>query len=190
MKKLFCVIGPSGSGKSTYVSYAKKAGDFGEIISTTTRPPRKGEVDGKDYHFVSQNEFQELEMIQRDEYAGHFYGTAQRDLETAYQKNSHAFMVVTYEGALMFKKLFEKRKLDIEVVTIFIYTPVEELQQRMLSRGDTIEHVQERIDNIQKRKEYENINKVDYVFHVDVHLSITENSQRFLKLVQDVISNC
>ena len=53
-RKLFGIVGPSGSGKSTYVAYARKKTGYGEIISTTTRAPRTGEVDGKDYHFVSR----------------------------------------------------------------------------------------------------------------------------------------
>ena len=61
MKKLLCIIGPSGSGKSTYVNYAINKFNYGEIISTTTRNPRIGEKDGKDYHFVSKKEFENLQ---------------------------------------------------------------------------------------------------------------------------------
>jgi Guanylate kinase len=187
VKKLLCVIGPSGSGKSTYVHYVKEKMHFGEIISTTTRVPRKGEIDGVDYHFVSHQEFLEMDMIQRDEYANQFYGTAQKDLDNAYQNNDFAFMVVTYEGAQMFKKLFVERNFDIEVVTVFIYTPIEELRQRMIHRGDDIEKVNERIDNIQKRKEYENKEKTDYVFYVDINHSLEESCENFQSFIMDII---
>lgn len=186
MKKLFCIIGPSGSGKSTYVRYAKKYNHFGEIISTTTRTPRPGEVDGRDYHFVSLKQFDSIPMIEVDEYAGNKYGTAQRDLENAYSENDSAFMVITYEGAQSFKKLFQEENLDIQVITIFIYTPIEELEKRMIKRGDDLNKVNERINNIRKRQEYQNKTKTDYVFEDDAHQSIEENCQRFVEFIQQI----
>ena len=99
------IVGPSGSGKSTYVNYVVEKLKYGEIVSTTTRAPRIGEVDGVDYHFVSREEFNSLDMIQRDEYAGNCYGTAQRDLDAAFKDCEYAFMVVTYEGAVDFKRI-------------------------------------------------------------------------------------
>lgn len=187
MKKLLCVIGPSGSGKSTYVNYAIEKEGYGEIISTTTRLPRIGEVDGKDYHFVSYEEFQSIEMIQKDEYAGHYYGTAQKDLDDAFKKSDCAFMVVTYEGAMDFQQLFQRKHLDIQVITLFVYTPIDILKQRMIHRGDDIEKINERIANIEKRKEYENMNKTDYVFHVNTSLSLEECCQEFLQLVESIV---
>ena len=186
MKKLLCVIGPSGSGKSTYVNYVREKKGYGEIIATTTRLPRVGEVDGKDYHFVSDDEFLSIEMIQKDEYAGHYYGTAQKDLDDAFKKSDCAFMVVTYEGAMDFQQLFHRKHLDIQVITLFVYTPIDILKQRMIHRGDDIEKINERIVNIEKRKEYENMNKTDYVFHVNTSLSLEECCQEFLQLVESI----
>jgi len=185
-KKLYCIIGPSGSGKSTYVNYVREQIGYGEIVSTTTRTPRKGEVDGKDYHFVSREQFKNLEMIQVDEYAGNMYGTAQKDLDEAFSNSSYAFMVVTYEGALMFQSLFKKLHLNIDVITIFVYTPIEELEKRMLNRGDDIHKIRERIANIKNRKEYENKEKTDYVFKVNKNLSQKETCQAFLEFIKSI----
>lgn len=186
MKKLLCIIGPSGSGKSTYVNYAINKFNYGEIISTTTRNPRIGEKDGKDYHFVSKKEFENLDMIQRDEYAGNCYGTALKDIEEAYKESDIAFMVVTYEGAVDFKRIFKERNMDIEVISIFVYTPIEILEERMIKRGDDLEKVKERIDNIQKRKEYDNMNKTDYIFEPDIHMSIEEVSHQFIEFISKI----
>lgn len=185
-KKLFCIIGPSGSGKSTYVHYARQVLGYGEIISTTTRPPRVNEIDGKDYHFVTREEFQKIPMIEVDEYSGNLYGTAQKDLDHAYAHSSFAFMVITYEGALSFRQLFQELHLDIDVITIFVHTPIEELRKRMLLRGDRLEDVTKRIENIKERNEYENMNKVNYVFEVDVHLSMQEVCQQFVELLKSI----
>lgn len=185
-QKLFGIVGPSGSGKSTYVAYARKMTGFGEIISTTTRLPRKGEQDGKDYHFVSDEEFKKIEMIEVDEYSGNFYGTAQKDLDNAYCQSDCAFMVITYEGTQSFKRVFKEKNLDIEVITIFVYTPIEELEKRMIHRGDDMRKVQERIENIQKRNEYGNMEKTDYVFQVDLNLSLEETCQAFTNFIQSI----
>lgn len=182
-KKLIGIVGPSGSGKSTYVAFARKQTGYGEIISTTTRQPRVGEVNGKDYHFVSREEFVNIDMIEVDEYSGNLYGTAQKDLDNAYRESDYAFMVITYEGAQSFKQLFMEKGLDIDVITVFVYTPIEELQKRMILRGDDLEKVQERIDNIKKRREYENKEKTDYVFEVNVNDSIDDVCQQFVDFI-------
>lgn len=186
MKKLYCVIGPSGSGKSTYVNYVVDKLNYGEIVSTTTRFPRVGEIDGIDYHFVSKEEFNSLDMIQRDEYAGNCYGTAQRDLDAAFKNSNYAFMVVTYEGAVDFKRIFKERNLDIEVITIFIYTPIEVLRDRMINRGDDIDKVNQRIANIEQRKEYDNKDKTDYVFEPNIDLSLEQACHQFLEFMINI----
>ncbi len=185
-KILFGIVGPSGSGKSTYVAYARKKTGFGEIISTTTRSPRKGEVNGKDYHFVSQEEFKNIDMIEVDEYSGQFYGTAQKDLDNAYLQSDCAFMVITYEGAQSLQKLFKERHLDIDVITVFVHTPIEELEKRMIHRGDDMDKIKERIENIKKRKEYDNLYKTDYVFQADIGLSLEETCQQFTNFINKI----
>lgn len=186
MKRLYCIIGPSGSGKSTYVHDAVKNMGYGEIISTTTRLPRQNERDGIDYHFVSEDVFFSLNMVQRDEYAHHYYGTAQKDIDNAFKNSSYAFMVVTYEGAIDFKKIFKERELDIEVITIFIYTPLDILKERMIKRGDDYEKIMQRINNIENRKEYDNKEKTDYVFEVDTSLSIDESCFQFRQFIESL----
>ena len=184
-KTLFCVIGPSGSGKSTYVKYAISKLGYGEIISTTSRTPRSGEIDGKDYHFVSREQFESLEMIQRDEYAGNYYGTAKKDLDHAFSQSEYAFMVITYESSQYFKNMFKEKNMGIDVVTIFIHTPIEELEKRMILRGDDPLKIKERIENIVNRKEYENKDKVDFIFDVNTSSSIEEVCEDFITLLNE-----
>lgn len=185
-KTLLAIIGPSGSGKSTYVAYARQILGYGEIISTTTRIPRIGEINGKDYHFVTREEFEKIDMIEVDEYSGQLYGTAQKDLDNAYSSCDKAFMVITYEGAKSFKHLFKERHLDIDVVTIFIDTPIEELEKRMIKRGDSFDKIQERIANIKKRKEYDNKQKTDYIFSVDLSLSLQDTCNQFIQFIEKI----
>lgn len=185
-KTLFCVIGPSGSGKSTYVKYAIEKLGYGEIISTTSRTPRSGEIDGKDYHFVSKEQFESLEMIQRDEYAGNYYGTAKRDLDFAFENSNYAFMVITYESSQYFKNMFKEKNMGIDVVSIFIHTPIEELEKRMILRGDDPVKIKERIENIVNRKEYENKDKVDFIFDVNTSSSIEEVFNDFINFIKQI----
>ena len=73
-KRIVLLFGPSGSGKSVL---SKKLFDLGyvELISSTTREPRAGEINGKDYYFLTAEEFEKTKMIEKTQYNGNWYGT-------------------------------------------------------------------------------------------------------------------
>lgn len=79
-KRLLCIMGLSGSGKTT-VGNILLANKIPKIITHTTRDERISELDGKDYWFVSREEFAEIPMIESDVYAGNFYGTSRKEIE-------------------------------------------------------------------------------------------------------------
>jgi guanylate kinase len=144
MTTIFIVSAPSGSGKSTLVSsLLRSVPGLLFSVSYTTRPPRGKEVDGRDYHFVSPEEFQA--MRDRDEFlesAGVFgkcYGTHRKVLDRARAEGKDLVLDIDVQGARQLKIRFP------EAVTVFILPPSrEELEQRLRARGEDSEEVIQR----------------------------------------------
>jgi guanylate kinase len=95
---------PSGGGKTT-ISQAlrERRADVGYSVSATTRPPRPGEVDGRDYHFVSRSDFDRMiaagEFLEWAEYAGNRYGTVRGEVEAVLQSGRHVLLDIEVQGA-------------------------------------------------------------------------------------------
>ena len=125
---------PSGAGKTTIArELLARRPDVGYAVSCTTRAPRRGEVDGKDYSFVSREEF--LERRARDEFAesaevhGHLYGTLRSEVERVLSSGRHVVMDIDVQGALQFKAAFPG------AVTVFVLPPsADVLLQRLRER--------------------------------------------------------
>jgi guanylate kinase len=132
---LVVVSGPSGAGKGTICKRLLETKDnIVASVSNTTRMPRAGEVDGKNYFFVSREEF--LEMVERDgfiEYAevyGNYYGTPREFVEQNIQKGKDVLLEIDIQGALQVKEKYK------EGVFVFILPPsMEELKCRITKRG-------------------------------------------------------
>lgn len=183
-KIIFCLVGPSASGKSTLIKENMEKLNFGEIVSTTTRAPRIGEKNGIDYNFVSKNDFEKLDMLEKDEYAGDFYGTSLQAVFNSLEDKNGTMTAITFEGAQNIKRYIREHKLEnLDVVSIFIATPKIELKQRMIDRGDSEKSIQKRLDNIIKRKEYDNMFKTDYIFIPD-NLSKYRTNSNFCNLLE------
>jgi len=136
--RLFVISGASGVGKGTVLkAIMKMDASLQFSVSATTRPPRPSEVHGREYYFITDEQFQE--MIANDgflEYNGHmgsFYGTPKQQLEEKLQLG-HVLLDVEPVGA------FNVRKARPDAVLIFIAPPsMEELERRLRGRGDTCE---------------------------------------------------
>ena len=142
---LIVISGPSGVGKSSIVEavLATTASVFS--VSATTRPPRQGETDGVDYHFVSRQEFLDAiaarQVLEWAEYGGNFYGTPKAQVEAAIDAGSNVILDIENDGAKQVKRAFP------DALLIFITPPdLEELEKRLRGRGDTAEaDVQKRL---------------------------------------------
>jgi guanylate kinase len=147
--KLIIFSAPSGSGKTTIVRHLLDSGLPLEFsISACTRKPRSGEVDGKDYYFMSVDEFKE--KIDRDHfveweevYPGLLYGTLKSELERIWKMEKHVIFDVDVAGGLNLKKQFGTHALSV-----FVMPPsIEELETRLKSRGtDDGEDIRTRIE--------------------------------------------
>jgi len=162
MTNVFIISAPSGSGKSTLVKKLREQIPNLEFsISYTTRKPRGAEQDGREYYFVSREQFED--MIAKDEFLeyanvfGNYYGTAQRFLSKAKQDGSDLLLDIDVQGA-------EQIRTKIpQAVSIFILPPNRgELEQRLRNRSQDAESViQKRLDAA--TREIENYGKYDYI---------------------------
>uniref|UniRef100_A0A7V4N3I8 Guanylate kinase n=1 Tax=Thermodesulfobacterium geofontis TaxID=1295609 RepID=A0A7V4N3I8_9BACT len=142
---IIVVTGPSGVGKTSLLKYLPSE-EFYISVSHTTRSPRKGEVDGKDYYFVSKEKF--LEMIKNGEFLewvevfGTYYGTAKNEIEKAFSQNKHLILDIEVIGATRMKSYFGN-----SAVFIFILPPsIEEIEKRLKKRATEEENkIKERI---------------------------------------------
>lgn len=146
--KLFVISGPSGAGKSTIVrELLKSAPDLVLSVSVTSRKPRPGEVDGRDYFFVTEEEFrkriEEDYFLEWAEVHGSFYGTPKDFVLDCLKNNSSVILEIDVQGATQVKEKFP------EAVLIFVEPPdFEELERRLKERStDDEETIRKRLQN-------------------------------------------
>jgi len=138
------IVAPSGAGKSSLVNALLQSEPGLTLsLSTTTRSPRPGEVDGRDYRFVTPEVFkQERDQAQFLEWAevhGHFYGTSKTWIENQMQAGSDVILEIDWQGAQQIRKLIPA------VQWIFIFPPsIEALEERLRKRGQDDEATIER----------------------------------------------
>ena len=161
MGKLFVISGASGVGKSTVLSQVmEERQDLRFSVSATTRTPRKGEVDGQSYYFVTKDKFLDMiekrEFLEYDAHMENYYGTPKAQLEEKLQKGN-VILDIEPNGA------FNVRRERPDAVLIFIAPPsLEELERRLRSRGDTSEE-QIRVRQARVAWEVEQSKQYNYV---------------------------
>jgi guanylate kinase len=159
---LVIVSGPSGAGKSTVISMLSKLRpDIRFSVSATTRSPRPGEVDGRDYFFKSHEEFWRMvqadEFLEHAEYVGNFYGTPEEPVNQRLAEGYNVLLDIEVQGA---SEIMEKRP---DAVSIFLTPPsLEVLEKRLRGRGtDSEEKIHERL--LAAHREYSQIHKYRYI---------------------------
>jgi guanylate kinase len=132
---MLMIVAPSGAGKSSLVNaLLQDEAGVKLSLSTTTRAPRPGEVDGKNYRFVSQEEFirerDQGQFLEWAEVHGHFYGTSKPWIESQMQAGNDVILEIDWQGAQQIRKLIPS------VQWIFIFPPsIEALEERLRKRG-------------------------------------------------------
>ncbi len=160
--KLIVISGPSGAGKSTVVFKAIEGReDICFSTSVTTRKPRPGEVDGREYFFVDLDRFREMvendELLEHAEYVANSYGTPRAYVEEKLDAGLNVLLDIEVQGA---RQIHEKKP---DAVMIFIIPPsLEELERRLKGRGtDTERAIEARL--IRARQEYQEADFYDYI---------------------------
>ncbi len=155
--KLIIFSAPSGAGKTTIVHHLlKKIPNLEFSISATTRPSRGNEKNGKDYYFISKEEFlhriAKKQFVEFEEvYTGTFYGTLRTEIERIWQKGKTVIFDIDVEGGLHLKRKYEEQAL-----AIFVQPPsLAVLKERLAARGtDSIEKLNERFVKAEKELDY------------------------------------
>ena len=133
--KTFIICGPSGVGKGTVVARLMASDPTLYFsVSATTRAPRPGEIDGKHYHFLTQEQFDqwvnEDQFLEHAEFVGNRYGTPRQFIDKAMEQGRDVILDIEIQGA---EQVHQKRP---EVVRIFIAPPSwDELERRLIGRG-------------------------------------------------------
>jgi guanylate kinase len=147
MPKVFVITGPSGVGKGTLISrLLERVPDLELSISATTREPREGEVDGRDYHFLSREEFdrrmEEEDFLEFANYSGNRYGTLRSEVRSRLAEGRSVVLEIEVQGARQVRAAMR------ESVQVFIEPPSPAvLRQRLESRGtDSPEAIDSRLE--------------------------------------------
>ena len=172
MKKkgvLIVLSGPSGAGKGTICKELISRGDFWISVSATTRSPRNGEVEGKNYYFVTKEDFVKRinggDFLEYAEVYGNYYGTPKSKVLEALDNGNDVILEIDIQGALKVKETYPGG------VFIFILPPsMEELKQRIIKRGsETRESLMTRF-----KSAYQEINYVSKYNYAVVNDTVNE----------------
>ena len=179
---LFIFSSPSGAGKTTLVKLVEKKENFFISVSHTTRKPRSNEVHGKDYYFVSDNEFKEL--IKKEEFLEHakvfnnYYGTLKRPVMEKLNQGQNVLFDIDWQGA----KQIKDKKIEFKIISIFVLPPSKQVLYNRLTNRD----MKDKLIASERMKEfYKDVKHwVDYDFVV-----INDNLEKCYQEVSEIINN-
>ena len=206
---LVVVSGFSGAGKGTLMkNLLAKYNNYALSISCTTRKPREGELDGREYFFKTKEEFEEMikkdELVEYARYVDNYYGTPKEFVRSQLDAGKDVLLEIEIQGALKIKEKFP------DAVLVFITTPSgEELKSRLIGRGtEAPEVVKKRLERAVQ--ESEGVEAYDYILINDdidtcteklhnliraqheraaQHIDIIENVRKDLRRIEDVTAN-
>ncbi len=185
--KIIILTAPSGSGKTSIARFLlNRFPNLSFSISAATRKSREGEVNGKDYHFMSEeefkahikkNEFIEWEMV----YEGKYYGTMKSELERIWSENKVPILDIDVHGGIHVQKEY-----PINTLSLFVKPPsVEELRKRLESRGtETTEAINTRVN----KASYE-LSFADQFDHVIVNDDLDKACKEAERIVEEFLKS-
>ena len=180
LKKLIILTGPSGVGKGTVVKeILDKAKNICLSVSATTRSPRKGEKEGENYYFLSEENFKEMInknlFLEWAKFAGNYYGTPLSFVKDKIEQGFIVLLEIEVEGAKQIKDNFP------DSLSIFILPPSkEELERRIRNRGTEKE---EAINRRLSRSTYEIASSDEFDFKV-TNRDVDETAERIIKIIR------
>ncbi|MGH8048025.1 MAG: guanylate kinase [Chthoniobacterales bacterium] len=156
---LFVLSAPSGAGKTTLTTALRQKPDFVYAVSCTTRPPRRGEMDGEDYFFIGEEEFAAKAaadaFLEHAEVHGHHYGTLKATVTEHLHKGVDVLVDIDTQGAANIRACSDPL-ISAALADVFIIPPsLDELRRRLMKRGtETEEQIQMRITNAAAEMEH------------------------------------
>jgi guanylate kinase len=183
--KVFVITGPSGVGKGTLIrALLERLPQLELSVSATTRPPRPGERDGVDYHFLTREQFDRAvangEFVEHAAYSGHRYGTLRSELDRRLARGVPVVLEIEVQGAR------QVRRAVPEAEAVFIAPPSREaLRARLLQRGtDAPEQVEARLRTAEReldaQREFE---------HVVVNDRLEEATDQLVEIVCNALGS-
>jgi len=172
-KQVIVISGPSGVGKTTICErLIEEEPKIKPCITATTRPPRPGEIDSKDYYFINKEAFKTLlkkgEIIEYTELFNNLYGTPKKSIEEIFNQGCYPLLRIDVKGAKNIKQL------GYQGVFIFILPPnLDTLVQRLKKRQTSQFEIEQRVAKAKEELKYQD----DYTFHVvndDLTRAVTE----------------
>ena len=178
---LLIVSGLSGAGKGTICKrIMEKNPDYELSISATTRDPRPGEVDGREYFFITKEEFEDRikngQLLEYAKYVDNYYGTPKDWVLAQMDQGKNVILEIELQGA------FQVRDQIPEAVLIFIMPPdMEELERRLRGRGsETEEQIKKRL--LRAMEEIEYVDQYDYVI-------VNEEVEKSVEMLHTIVLN-
>ena len=202
--KIIIISSPSGAGKTTICKFLiKKMKNIDLSVSYTTRNKRSNEIDGKDYHFTSKEQFIELKrknfFIETAKIFNNYYASPYININLKSKKNIHILFDIDWQGARRLRKKLNKNR----ILDFFILPPnIKELKKRLIKRGrDNRKEIKLRLSLAMKEikhfKEYkyilinENVQQTvnNIIKIIDYNLMIDQNQQLLKKKLKYLIKN-
>ena len=181
MSKVFVVSAPSGAGKTTIVrNVLSRLPEVEFSVSATTRERRSFEVDGVDYFFLSEDEFNKKieaeEFVEWETFYGYYYGTLKSYINSRLDNGKSVLLEVDVKGALKIKQEYP------DAIMVFILPPsIDELKRRLINRKT------ESDSDLQKRFERAKM-EIDFQTHFE-HRIVNDNLENAKEKVYDILSN-
>ena len=185
---LVVVSGFSGAGKGTLMKeLLRRYDNYALSISATTREPREGEKDGREYFFVSKEQFEKMrdeqKLIEYAQYVNHYYGTPKEYVEQKMAEGKDVILEIEIQGALKIKERFP------EALLLFVMPPsADELKHRLTSRGtETADVIAARLHRA--AEEAAGINSYDYILVNDQIDTCVEEMHQLIQAQHNKVSN-
>lgn len=176
---LVIVSGLSGAGKGTICKrLIEKYPDFELSVSATSRDPRPGEVHGREYFFVTKEEFEDKiendQLLEYARYVDNYYGTPKQWVEEQMEAGKNVILEIELQGAFQVREKIER------AVLIFIMPPsMEELERRLRGRGsETEEQIRKRLDRAEEELAF--VDQYDYVI-------VNEDVEKSVDMLYDIV---
>lgn len=165
-KRILVLTGTSGSGKTTIANQLAEKG-IPRLITSTTRPMRTGEINGKDYHFLQEADMRDVQFVEQTDYNGHIYGLSEQSISEGLNKYDAVCIVMDQNGAEALSNAFPGY-----TQVIHLSVDKQTMTQRMEQRGDSSEAIQSRISHAEQSGEFDENPDADLTLY---NLSVDES---------------
>jgi len=177
--KILLLEGVSGSGKSTLGEYLQTLG-VSELISCTTRQPRKGEIPNKTYYYITKELFDNIDKLENTCYSGNYYCLSRQEVER--HNEELVYCIVDEQGVKQIRENYGEEN----VIVIYVHVTMNQMKERLKARGDSEDEIKKRIDYAITNDE---MNKDRELADFTIYNDNLEKSKEILKyIVKGILS--